>query len=65
MEDEIIFPRPIVNGRPINLSESRKTRRINADRRKALRYCWDCNKINACAKMRTCAKTRHLFKDEK
>jgi hypothetical protein len=65
MEEEIVFPRRIANGRQINLTESRKTRRINADRRKALKYCWECEKINRCTKMRTCAKTRHLFKDEK
>jgi hypothetical protein len=47
------------------LTESRKTMRRNADRRKALKYCWECKMINDCTKMRTCARTRHLFKDEK
>lgn len=64
MKNEIIYPRLIVNGSRINLTGSRKTRRINADRRKALEYCWECGEINKCTKMRTCAKTRHLFKDE-
>ena len=65
MEEEVIYPRRIANGRPINLTESRKTRRRNADRRKALKFCWDCKMINDCTKMRTCARTRHLFEDEK
>lgn len=64
MKNEIIFPRLVVNGSKIDRTISKKTTRRNADRRKAIEYCWDCVHIEHCTKMRTCEKTRHLFKDD-
>ena len=66
MNNEIILPRLVVNGSKIDREMNKKIIRRNADRRKALEYCWDCVNIEHCTKMRTCEKTRHLFKyDEK
>lgn len=64
MSNEIILPRLVVNGSKIDREMNKKIIRRNADRRKALEYCWDCVNIEHCTKMRTCEKTRHLFKDD-
>lgn len=64
MSNEIILPRLVVNGSKIDREMNKKIIRRNADRRKALEYCWDCVYIEHCTKMRTCEKTRHLFKDD-
>lgn len=64
MSNEIILPRLVVNGSKIDREMNKKIIRRNADRRKALEYCWDCVRIEQCTKMRTCEKTRHLFKDD-
>lgn len=64
MNNEIILPRLVVNGSKIDREMNKKIIRRNADRRKALEYCWDCVHIGQCTKMRTCKKTRHLFKDD-
>lgn len=64
MNNEIILPRLVVNGSKIDREMNKKIIRRNADRRKALEYCWDCVNIEHCTKMRTCEKTRHLFKDD-
>lgn len=64
MSNEIILPRLVVNGSKIDREMNKKIIRRNADRRKALEYCWDCVHIERCTKMRTCEKTRHLFKDD-
>ena len=64
MSNEIILPRLVVNGSKIDRKMNKKIIRRNADRRKALEYCWDCVNIEHCTKMRTCEKTRHLFKDD-
>ena len=65
MSNEIILPRLVVNGSKIDREMNKKIIRRNADRRKALEYCWDCVHIEQCTKMRTCEKTRHLFKKKK
>ena len=64
MSNEIILPRLVVNGSKNDRKKNKKIIRRNADRRKALEYCWDCFNIEHCTKMRTCEKTRHLFKDD-
>ena len=64
MSNEIILPRLVVNGSKNDREMNKKIIRRNADRRKALEYCWDCVNIEHCTKMRTCEKTRHLFKDD-
>lgn len=64
MNNEIILSRLVVNGSKIDREMNKKIIRRNADRRKALEYCWDCVNIEHCTKMRTCEKTRHLFKDD-
>ena len=64
MSNEIILPRLVVNGSKIDREMNKKIIRRNADRRKALEYCWDCVNIEHCTKMRTCEKTSHLFKDD-
>ena len=64
MNNEIILTRLVVNGSKIDREMNKKIIRINADRRKAIEYCWDCVHIKSCTKMRTCEKTRHLFKDD-
>ena len=64
MNNEIILQRLVVNGSKIDREMNKKIIRRNADRRKALEYCWDCVNIEHCTKMRTCEKTRHLFKDD-
>ena len=51
MSNEIILPRLVANGSKIDREMNKKIIRRNADRRKALEYCWDCVHIEHCTKM--------------